>query len=98
MADAFRDPRLHEVPEDLRELVAECQRRRGTAGAARAIGIGRQALLAVLAGTGIQSGTLCLLREYARRAEASRDLPLPLETMSIDDVARRGGFGGGGVF
>lgn len=87
MAGAFRDPRLHEVPDDLRRLVAECQRRRGTAGAARAIGISRQTLLGVLAGTGVQSGTIALLRRYAQHRAAAR-LGLPLA--SIDDP-RRGG-------
>ncbi len=69
-------------------MVAECHARRGATGAAKAIGVSRPVILAVLAGTGVTSGTLALLREYARHRHAAR-LGLPLA--SVEGVGRRGG-------
>lgn len=75
-----RDPRLRDVPDDIRQMVMECQRRRGTQGAARAIGVSRPVVLAVMAGTGVTSGSLALIREYARhrRAMGSGEPPAPV--------------------
>lgn len=82
------------VPEHLRQLVMDAQRRRGVDGAARVIGISRPTLLSVLADVEVTSGTIALLERYRAQVEAART-GAPLAPMSID---RRGGLGSGGPF
>lgn len=70
MAHLASEPRCKAVSDDLVAMVQDCVGRRGVPGAARALGVGRSALLAVLAGRPVMPGTLALLREARARQGA----------------------------
>jgi hypothetical protein len=50
-------------------MVAEIVSRRGPRGASAVLGISRHTLAQILAGMGVQGGTIAVLREAARRRE-----------------------------
>ena len=70
---------LQEPPPEIVGMVADCLRRRGPSGAARALGVSRSTLLTVAAGLGVSRGSLALLREaLARRTQFGDGAPLML--------------------
>jgi hypothetical protein len=52
-------------------MVADCLDRRGAAGAAKALGVSRGTVLAVVAGQPVVAGTLALLYAAKNRREAA---------------------------
>lgn len=60
------DPRLVPIPEDHRAQLAELVESRGITEAMRVCGIGRAALLAVIARGRGMPGTAALIREFVR--------------------------------
>lgn len=71
MSHVRRDPRLVDVPPDQRDRVAEIIRRQGIPAAQRTLGLGRTALLGIVARGTCMAGTAALLREALRRLEAA---------------------------
>lgn len=68
--DLLPNQRTRPVPSTIRAAVAAHVRHWGVSGAARALGVSRGVVLAILAETGVMPGTLALVREsLARRAD-----------------------------
>jgi hypothetical protein len=69
MAHVAHDPRLVKVPEEHREYAATLLRELGPRAAAKHLGLGRGALLGILATGECMPGTAALMREaFGRKA------------------------------
>lgn len=80
------DPRTRPVPPEIQAQVADCLRRRGPVGAAKAIGVSKSVVLSVAAGAPVLPGSLALLREYARRC----DMAAAKATQLVGHIAAAG--------
>lgn len=71
MPDVSRHRGLAEIPPEHREVLGELIRTRGIVEACRLSGIGRAAMLSVVAQGAASRGTVALVREYMARRTAA---------------------------